>query len=208
MCPIYLFACFSAKGLCQHLAFSQPNRTASRRAVDTETQLGKGFQLREVICLQGCRISFSRNNLASHQSILSSQCSFYLSYNLHFPTPYQLDTFLNTQISVQYTAELSILPKGGRNPVASLYSIWLSSRHGSYAQDEMTLQKINTTCSQNASFSMSTAGKPSRAKTQWRRDRDLDIGYGSVNKGRKPPRNKYNKMFRQLVHAFTLLGRS
>lgn len=42
-------ACLSAKGLCSHLAFSQPNRTASRRAVDTESRLGRGVQLREIV---------------------------------------------------------------------------------------------------------------------------------------------------------------
>lgn len=57
LCPIFLCfpcstkkaACLSAKGLCSHLAFSQPNWTTSRRTVDIETWLGKGFQLREVV---------------------------------------------------------------------------------------------------------------------------------------------------------------
>lgn len=42
-------ACLCAKGLCSHLAFSQPNRTASRRAVDTEIRLGRGVQPRETV---------------------------------------------------------------------------------------------------------------------------------------------------------------
>jgi len=64
----------------------------------------------------------------------------------------------------------------------------LHSRHGSYAEDEMTLQKINTTaCSlDKTSFSVSIARKASRVQTHWRRDRGLDTGYGGANKGRKP----------------------
>lgn len=39
-------------------------------------------------------------------------------------------------------------------------------------------------------FSVSIAGKASRAQTHWRRDRGLETGYGGTNKGRKPLRKK------------------
>ena len=74
----------------------------------------------------------------------------------------------------------------------------------------MTLQKINNTTYSldKTSFSVSTAGKASRAQTHWRRDRGLDTGYGGINKGKKPSRKKYSKMFRQPVHVLILLDKS
>lgn len=80
------------KGSLSTSVFSQPNRTASRRAVNTEIWLGKGFQYRETAHLQGCgRTSFSRNNtLISHQSACSSDWRFSSNYALHSSSPYGL----------------------------------------------------------------------------------------------------------------------
>jgi hypothetical protein len=163
---------FSAKGLCSHLAFSQPNRKASRKAVDIEVWLGKGFRLREAVYLYILVRAWKKLYFLVTPWFPTnpSLCRFSLNDLLYTPShtswiPFQINRSL-------YTAELSILPKRGRNPVTSLHTIWLSSRHGNYAQDEMTLQKINTTTC--CSFSMSTAGKDSSVQTDWRRQKGLD----------------------------------
>lgn len=74
----------------------------------------------------------------------------------------------------------------------------------------MTLQKINTSIRSldKTSFPVSIAGKASRAERLTGEDRGLDTGHVGANKGRKPSRKEYNKMFRQPVHLLILLDDS